>query len=65
VADKFCKQAVDTECYNANSLKVFPYDPSDAHKNGLNGKPAILTFCSNIIMKAKVTHTAPINTDPH
>jgi hypothetical protein len=37
VADKFYKQVVDTESCNANNLKCSPYDPSDTHKNGLNG----------------------------
>jgi hypothetical protein len=29
VADVFYKQVIDTESYNANSMKLFPYDPSE------------------------------------
>jgi hypothetical protein len=35
VADMFYKQVIDidTESYNANSMKLFPYDPSDTYEN--------------------------------
>jgi hypothetical protein len=29
VADVFYKQVIDTGSYNANSMKLFPCDPSD------------------------------------
>ena len=32
IAGKFYKQVVVTVSYNANSLKLFPYDPSDTIK---------------------------------
>jgi hypothetical protein len=44
VADVFYKQVIDMESYNANSMELFPYDPSDISKNNITGKPAILTF---------------------
>jgi hypothetical protein len=65
VADKFYKQVTDTELNNANSLKLFPNDPSNMHKNSLLGKSAMLIFSPNIVMKAQVSHMVPINKDPH
>jgi hypothetical protein len=62
---RISKQIVDTESFSANNLKFFPNDPSDTHKNGMNGRLAKRTFCPNIIMKAQVNHIVPINTDPH
>jgi hypothetical protein len=65
VADVFYKQVIDMESYNANSMKLFPYDPSDTYENIINGKPAILTFCPKMMMKVHVVHAMPVNTDPH
>ena len=65
VADEFYKQVIDTESYNANSLKLFPYDPTDEQHNNLVGKPATITFSLNTVMKAHVTHTASMDTDLH
>ena len=65
VADEFYKQVIDTESYNANSLKLFPYDPTDEQDNNLLGKPATITFSLNTVMKAHVTHKASKNTDLH
>jgi hypothetical protein len=65
VAGKSYKQVVVTESYNANRLKLFPYYPSDTHKDEINGRRSTLIFAPNIILNTQVNHTAPINTDPH
>jgi hypothetical protein len=38
VADKFCKQVIDTDSNSANTLKLFPYDPADMHKKSFAWK---------------------------
>jgi hypothetical protein len=65
VADVFYKQVIDTESYDANGMKLFPYDPSDTNENIINGKPAVLTFCTKMIMKVQDSQTLSTNTDPY
>jgi hypothetical protein len=50
---------------NAQSMKLFTYDPSDSYENITIEKPSILTFCPKINMKIQVAHAMPVNTDPH
>jgi hypothetical protein len=61
VAEKFYKQIIDSESYTTNSLKLFPYDLSDAK---LIGKPATSTLCRNTNIKDQVTNIVSTNTDP-
>jgi hypothetical protein len=65
VADVFYKQVIDTESYNANSMKLFPYDPSDTYENSIIGKPAILSACPKGIMKVQESQTLFTGTDPY
>jgi hypothetical protein len=65
VADVFCKQVIDTELYNANNMKLFPYDPSDVYQNSMIGTPAILTFCPRLDMKVQAAQEIPVNIDTH
>jgi hypothetical protein len=65
VADVFYKQVIDTESYNANSMKLFPYDPSDTYENSMIGKPAIPSFCPKGIMKVQEFQTLSTSTDPY
>jgi hypothetical protein len=60
VADVFYKQVIDTESYNSNGIKLFPYDPSDTYENSILGKSAILTFCPKMMMKIQVAHAIPV-----
>jgi hypothetical protein len=46
VADVFYKQVIDRESYNANSMKLFPYDPSDTYENSIIGN---LLFCHFVL----------------
>jgi hypothetical protein len=61
----FYKQVIETESYNANSMKFFPYDTSDTYENNIFGKPDILAFCPRMGMKVQVASAMPVNTDPH
>jgi hypothetical protein len=61
----FYKQVIDTESYNVNSMKPFPYDPSGSYKNNTIGKPTSLIFCPKMIMKVQVSQTDASNSDPH
>jgi hypothetical protein len=65
VADVFYKQLIDMESYNANSMKLFPYDPYDSYENSTLRKPAILSLCPKIIMKVQDYQTLSTNTDPY
>jgi hypothetical protein len=56
---------LDTESNNANSMKLFPYDPSDTYENIIIGKPAILSFCPKMIMKVQDSQTLSTSTDPY
>jgi hypothetical protein len=61
----FYKQVIDTESYNANSMKLFPYDPSDTYENSIIRKPAILSLCPKMIMKVQDSQTLSTSTDPY
>jgi hypothetical protein len=65
VADLFYKQVIDTDYYNANSMKLFPYDPSDTYENSIVGKPAVLSFCPKMTMKVQDSQTLSTNTVPN
>jgi hypothetical protein len=65
VHDKFYNQVVDTESNNANKFKLFPYDPSNTHKNSMFGKPSIHIFSRNNVMKAQVDHARLTNREPY
>jgi hypothetical protein len=55
----------DTESNNANSMKIYPYDPSDTYENSIIGKPAILSLCPKMIMKFQDSQTLSSNTVPN
>jgi hypothetical protein len=55
----------DTESNNANSMKLFPYDPSDTYENSIIGKPAILSFCPKMIMKVQDSQILSTSKDPY
>jgi hypothetical protein len=65
VADVFYKQVIDTESYNANSMKLFPYDPSDIYENSIIENPAVLSFCPKMIIKVQDYQTLSTNIIPY
>jgi hypothetical protein len=40
----FYKQVIDKESYNANSVKLFPYDTSDNYENSYDNIPKQVNF---------------------
>jgi hypothetical protein len=63
----FYKQVIDidTESYNANSMKLFPYDPSGTYEYNIIGKPGVLSFYPKMIVKVQDSQTLSTNTDPY